>query len=79
MPSNQSTFAEASLNMLIRRGEVCKCLRSKKLFYQTEEDASPAANAAPFWCQKTQSVLGPDGVVAELGECRPGRKCFETA
>jgi hypothetical protein len=79
MTKKPSGFAEASLSVLIRQGEVCRCLRSKKLFYQTEEDDSPAANAAPFWCQKTQSAVGPDSEVVGLGECRPGRKCFETA
>jgi hypothetical protein len=79
MVEKSSGFAEASLSVLIRQGEVCRCLRSKKLFYQSEDDESPAANAAPFWCLNTQSVLGPDGEVVGLAECRPGRKCCETA
>ncbi|MGH9774871.1 MAG: hypothetical protein ACRD50_07970 [Candidatus Acidiferrales bacterium] len=75
------------LSVLIRQGEVCQCLRSKKLFYETEveEPALPdaswqeAANAAPFWCLRTQSVLGPDGKVVRLDDCRPGRSCCESS
>ncbi len=73
-----NTSAGASLQALIRSGEVCRCLRSKKLFYQSEGDESVAANAAPFWCSRTQSLLGPDGEVAEADACRPGRACCET-
>ena len=69
----------ASLGELIRSGEICASLRSKKLFYQTDEDASDIANAAPFWCVRTQSILGPDGQVVEHESCRPGRSCCQTA
>lgn len=68
-----------SLRALIQIGEVCHSLRSKKLFYQTEGDESPAANEAPFWCTRTQSIVGPDGQVADVESCRPSRGCCETA
>jgi hypothetical protein len=67
-----------SLNELIRTGEICRSLRSKKLFYQTEEDASAIENAGPFWCARTQSLIGFDGKIAGHEECRPGRGCCET-
>lgn len=67
-----------SLNELIRIGEICSSLRSKKLFYQTEDDASDIASAGPFWCARTQSLLGVDGKIAGHEECRPGRGCCET-
>jgi hypothetical protein len=67
-----------SLNQLIRTGDICKSLRSKKLFYQTEEEASPVENAGPFWCSRTQKLLGPDGKIAGHEECRPGRGCCLT-
>jgi hypothetical protein len=67
------------LSVLISEGEVCCCLRSKKLFYQTEGDESEAPEAAPFWCSRTQGVQGPDGQIVGLDECRPGRSCCETA
>ena len=68
-----------SLHELIRTGKVCQSLRSKKLFYETEENASDVSNAGPFWCLRTQSLLGPDGNVACANECRPGRSCCENA
>ena len=68
-----------SLQVLIQRGELCQCLRAKSLFYQpvlSEADGSPEG---PFWCAQTQSLLGPDGQVADAESCRPGRACCETA
>lgn len=67
-----------SLNVLISTGEVCRSMRSKKLFYQQDEDASPASSAAPFWCSRTQRPVGPDGQFVVLDACRPGRSCCET-
>lgn len=71
--------AGPSLNFLIATGEICLSVRSKKLFYQSGENASDARNAAPFWCSRTQSLIGPDGKIAGLEECRPGRPCCKTA
>jgi hypothetical protein len=67
----------ASLNELISGGAVCRCLRSKELFYQSAAEASEARG--PFWCVRTQSLLGPDGQIADAESCRPGRTCCETA
>jgi hypothetical protein len=78
MPEVPKAPAVQSLNELIRTGEICSSLRSKKLFYQTEEDASDIANAGPFWCSRTQSLVGVDGKLAGHEECRPGRSCCET-
>jgi len=72
------TPAVRSLNELISTGEICSKLRSKKLFYQTDEDASDITNAGPFWCARTQSLVGADGKIAGHEECRPGRSCCET-
>jgi hypothetical protein len=76
---NGSTGSD--LNEMIRSGEICSSLRSKKLFYQSDEDASDISNAGPFWCRRTQSLLGPDGKIAGDEECRPSRNrsCCETA
>jgi hypothetical protein len=78
MPEIPKAPAKHSLNYLISAGEICSKLRSKKLFYQTDEDASDVTNAGPFWCARTQSLIGFDGKIAGHEECRPGRSCCET-
>jgi hypothetical protein len=78
MPDIAKERTALSLNELIRAGEICRDLRSKKLFYQTDEDASEVSNAGPFWCARTQSLLGPDGRIVGHAECRPGRGCCST-
>ncbi len=73
----------AKLHAMIATGEVCCCLRSKSLYYQTDDHedrpGEPAVEAGPFWCAQTQSVLGPDGKVADTESCRSGRGCCQTA
>jgi hypothetical protein len=67
-----------ALNVLIERGEVCHSLRAKTMFYESvveEPGADAAEPAGPFWCGRTQSLIGPDGGFAELETCRPGRGC----
>jgi hypothetical protein len=71
--------AMPSLNLLISTGEICQSIRSKKLFYEPEEDASDARNAGPFWCGRSQSAVGPDGQLVTFDSCRPGRSCCRTA
>lgn len=68
-----------SLNVLISTGQICRSVRSKKLFYQQDEDASDARNAGPFWCSRTQRLVGPDGQLVTSETCRPGRSCCQTA
>jgi hypothetical protein len=77
MPEIHRVPSRPSLQDLILRGEVCHALRSKKLFYQDGGEASAAENAAPFWCARSQSLAGPDGKIAELETCRPGRTCCD--
>ncbi len=71
-----------SLSVLIQRGEVCQCLRVKTMFYDELDAPGQAERSAdaegPFWCAQTQSLLGPDGQVADAVGCRPGRSCCET-
>jgi len=75
----------ASLNELIAGGEVCQCLRSKELFYQPAPSAVEGAGTeaseahGPFWCVRTQSLVGPDGQLVDTESCRPGRSCCETS
>lgn len=65
-----------SLRVLIEQGEVCCCLRTKSMFYEVEGDALQELEG-PFWCGQTQSLIGPDGEIAEPGRCRPGRECCQ--
>jgi hypothetical protein len=68
-----------NLTVLIQRGDVCQCLRAKTLFYEDPQPDALAEAHGPFWCAHTQSLLGPDGQVADAETCRPGRGCCETA
>jgi hypothetical protein len=68
------------LNVLIERGEVCHRLCAKTMFYESVipgDDAERSGPAGPFWCARTQSLVGPDGKFAELETCRPGRACCD--
>ena len=74
----------ARLSVLISSGQVCSSLRSKQLFYDTEDhdrvDAHHTGEVnGPFWCTLTQSLLGPDGKIADVDLCRQGRTCCKTA
>jgi hypothetical protein len=70
----------ARLDLLIAQGQVCCCIRSKVLFYDTPDhdrpEAAEAHKAGPFWCVMTQSLIGPDGKIASLETCRGERGCF---
>jgi hypothetical protein len=66
----------ANLSEMIASGAVCCCLRTKTMFFETDDQPS-ATSYGPFWCAQTQSVLGPDGNVAEPEKCQPGRSCCE--
>ncbi len=57
--------------------ELCSSLRWKGMFVLAERDATvPPTNDGLYWCLHTQNCIGPDGHVAEPGQCSsPGRKC----
>jgi hypothetical protein len=73
------TSTGPSLNVLISTGAVCRSMRSKKLFYELDDEPSDARRAGPFWCARSQAKIGPDGKLVGLQECRPGRSCCQTA
>jgi hypothetical protein len=56
---------------------LCPNLRWKGMFVQVEHDPSvPPSNSGLFWCVYTQKCLGPDGELAEPGNCSsPDRVC----
>ncbi len=56
----------------------CRRLRSKEMFIEVEPDPGvPHFGSGIFWCSHTQNCLGPDGAVADLESCKPGRACYE--
>ncbi len=57
--------------------DLCPSLRWKGMFILAERDDSvPPTNDGLCWCGHTQNCIGPDGKLAEPGECSsPGRKC----
>jgi hypothetical protein len=59
---------------------LCTSLRWKQQFISSEHDATvPPSNDGLFWCMHTQTCIGPDGELAEPGNCSaPGRKCHGT-
>ncbi len=67
-----------SLNLLVERGEICKCLRAKSMYYDAAGEDPSGENEDSMWCAHTQSILGPDGQVVDVRHCCPGRSCCET-
>jgi len=59
---------------------LCTSLRWKQQFISVEHDPTvPPSNDGLFWCMHTQTCIGPDGEVAEPGNCSSqNRKCHGT-
>lgn len=57
--------------------DLCPSLRWKGQFISVEHDPSvPPTNDGLFWCMHTQTCIGPDGQLAEPGNCKhSGRSC----
>ena len=52
------------------RPNLCSALRWKGQFILAEADPTvPACNDGLFWCLHTQTCIGPDGELAEPGNC----------
>ena len=60
--------------------DLCECLRWKSMFIGVKHDPSvPPSNSGHFWCVYTQTCIGPDGKLAEPGDCSSaGRACYGT-
>lgn len=56
---------------------LCSSLRWKGQFILSEADPNvQSSNDGLFWCMHTQTCIGPDGKVAEPGNCSSkGRDC----
>jgi hypothetical protein len=63
------------------QSNLCACLRWKGMFIWTEEDPETVpAGDTNFWCLHTQNCLGPDGQLAEPGNCASSERachCLE--
>jgi hypothetical protein len=59
------------------RPNLCTGLRWKRQFYESAPDPTvQRSNDGLFWCAYTQTCIGPDGELAEPGNCcKRGRKC----
>ena len=58
--------------------ERCRLLRSKWMFIEAEPDPTvPRSDSGICWCVHTQNCLGPDGDVANMENCKPGRGCYQ--
>jgi len=61
----------------------CRHLRTKKLFTGMDPDkafmAKEPEHASPshFWCNLTQTTVGPDDSPVQPTFCIPGRACCE--
>ena len=62
------------------RPDLCPYLRWKGQFIWAEHDATvPPTQDGLFWCQYTQTCIGPDGELAEPGNCSSlARPCYGT-
>ena len=62
------------------REGLCTSLRWKGQFIATEHDPTvPPSNDGIFWCLHTQTCIGPDGNLAEPGNCASkSRACHGT-
>jgi hypothetical protein len=60
--------------------DLCAALRWKAQFILAEADPTvPPSNEGLFWCIHTQTCIGPDGKLAEPGNCSSShRKCYGT-
>ena len=59
---------------------LCPGLRWKGQFIEAEPDLNvPPATDGLFWCVYTQNCIGPDGELAEPGNCcKASRECHGT-
>ena len=64
----------------INHPNLCSALRWKGQFILAESDPSvQSSNDGLFWCMHTQNCIGPDGELAEPGNCAAkNRACHGT-
>jgi hypothetical protein len=63
----------------VKRPDLCPALRWKGQFIPEQDPDVPSSNEGLFWCEYTQTCIGPDNGLAEPGNCcKPGRACHGT-
>ena len=64
----------------VKRKNRCEFLYWKGLFLGEEHDPTcvPSGDRL-FWCQKTQTCLGPDNRLVDDYECNETRSCYRPA
>lgn len=55
----------------------CKHIRSKEMYYQSDQVDGDAYSGGVYWCAKSFQSFGPDGAAVERSECTPDRTCFD--
>jgi hypothetical protein len=59
----------------ISHPNLCAALRWKGQFIATEPDRTvPSMSDHFYWCIHTQTCIGPDGKIAEPGNCSSSRR-----
>jgi hypothetical protein len=67
----------------MKPSNVCKHIRTKKMFIPALEDEvfTPSdgkpAHSAHCWCNRTLTEVGPDDRGVAIPLCDPSRSCFE--
>jgi hypothetical protein len=67
----------------MKPNNVCKYLRTKKMFIPAQADEVFAVAGDGFehcghcWCNRTLTETGPDDRQVNLQICNPSRACFE--
>ena len=62
-------------------GPYCKDLVSKKLMVTRaipHEPSDVLDRSRHCWCQKTQTIMGPDRMVVDPENCQSDRSCFQS-
>ena len=79
-PSTTGEARPESERFNTKHPDLCPALRWKSQFISAEHDPTvPRSNDGLFWCTHTQNCIGPDGEVAEPGNCSSsGRVCHGT-
>ena len=55
----------------------CKHMRSKEMYYQSDQRDGDEYSGGIYWCAKSHETFGPDGGAVQRSECTPDRACFE--